>query len=291
MARYLLFVDEAGDDGLVASRGDQGASSDWFLLGGILVRQNDEPHLVNKMRDATSEAGLPVGRDIHFNRLNEKKRRIFTRSISETQVRWFCVASHKHNMISHKNERAAAVSGKRNALYPFLLRLLLERVTSYCANHDNISGINHAESDLFVRISSRGGLRGRDLTDYAYRMFRQRLSGGAVLNKRQVDFRVFAPKSITLSDNASYVSLQAADVVVSAIYKAISAADPNSKCMIHALDIARRAARSSNGILGEGLMLLPWNWEEILPLQVLRVVRRIEEEAASPRLCDLTGRL
>lgn len=94
--KFTLYVDEAGDDGLKAYLNDDNdLSSEWFVLGGIVSKTSDEPELLRRLNDGAAKAGLPFGRDIHFARLNHKKKAIICHELALGPFRWFCVISHK----------------------------------------------------------------------------------------------------------------------------------------------------------------------------------------------------
>ena len=49
---YVLYIDEAGDDGLAKIKPvDPGGASEWLVIGGFLTRASHEPDVVEWVRD------------------------------------------------------------------------------------------------------------------------------------------------------------------------------------------------------------------------------------------------
>ncbi len=132
---YVLYVDEAGDEGLKSLRPEnpQG-SSEWMVLAGYLVRAERDlvlPIHLNELRSHIDDA--TQGRVLHYRKLSPSKRLAATRFLAGIEARAFAVCSFKRTMLGHRNERAAAASGGPiSTFYNFLVRLLLERVTEFC---------------------------------------------------------------------------------------------------------------------------------------------------------------
>lgn len=287
--RYTLYVDEAGDDGLKAhSTHRSAAGSEWFVLGGIVVKRSDEPKLVQIMQEASNKAGLPFGRDLHFARLNHKKRGIICHELALGPFRWFAVASHKDNMRSYKNERAAGTSKKINPLYNWLLRLLLERVTRYCKNYNSVCSITNNNDDINVVLSNRGGLRSGEFGDYFTRLWLQFQSGNTYLSKGLIDFSVFNPTNLSIAQNSEVYGLQAADFIVSSLYKSLPQACQPTPSRDYLNILLPRCAALNGKLFNAGIVALPFEWKATLSGEKLEIIRYFEGLAASPRLCDPT---
>lgn len=285
-ARYVFYVDEAGDDGLKpCSSSMPNSNSEWFVLGGIVTKASNETDLVRTINRAKDKAGLPFGRDIHFAKLNNKKRAVICQELALGKFRWFAVFSHKENMRGYRNERAESVSVKKNTLYNWMLRLLLERVTKYCKNYSTLCALPCNPSDVDVILSDRGGLRTSEFGNYFSRLWLQFQSGSTFLKKGLIDFSVFNPTNISTAPNSDIYGLQAADFVVSSLYKSLPQPrqpNPNREYIEY---IMPRCAVLNNAIFDTGITALPFGWDRILTGNNLQVIRDLEKMAASPRLC------
>ena len=290
--RFFLYVDEAGDDGLKAHldpRND--LSSEWFVLGGIAVTANDDRQLGSLLNGASAKANLPFGRDVHFARLNDRKRTIICSELSVGRFRWFCVVSDKASMRGYKNDNAAAVSKKNNILYNFMLRVLLERATKYCSDYNSKTKTTNSHDDLRVILSDRGGINCPDLGSYFTRLWHQYHQGGTFLNKSLIDFSIFDPKNINIKPNSEIYGLQISDCIVSAFYKALPQRfQQNPKDEFLNILLPRCASRNGN-CLNVGITPLPFLWNKLLPLEKRYIFTRLRKMAASPRLCVPTSEL
>ena len=111
---YVLFIDEAGDDGLTRVKPiDPDGASEWLVISGVLVRAEDEGQtrvwLDNIRRDINSLQS-PL---LHYKKLSPAKRLRAASMLGDMNVRIFTVCSNKKNMRGHLNERAGAAGGKQ----------------------------------------------------------------------------------------------------------------------------------------------------------------------------------
>lgn len=290
--KFTLFVDEAGDDGVKAYLNPKNDySSEWFVLGGIVSKESDENDLVKLVNTATGKAGMPLGRDLHFARMNDKKRKIICREFSKGKFRWFSVLSHKDNVRGYRNERAAFTSGSQNYLYNFMLRILLERVTAYCKKYNDLCKVRSNYSDLRVILSDRGGVNSPCIGNYLTILWRQFNCGGTFLNKGLIDFSVFDPKSVSIKPNSELCGLQIADFVVSSVYKCLPQERQKSPKRDYLEGLLERAGVLDGPLYGASLMPLPFDCEKSLIGEKLEVIQYFKTLAASPRLCVPTSEL
>lgn len=285
-ARYVFYVDEAGDDGLKASApGTVNSNSEWFVLGGIVTKTSNESDFIRTVNFAKDKAGMPFGRDIHFAKLNNHKKAIICRELALGNFRWFAVFSHKENMRKHKNERAELVSVKKNILYNWMLRILLERVTKYCKNHSFLCSLPYTPSDVHVILSDRGGLRTSEFGNYFSRLWIQFQSGNTYLKKSLIDFSVFNPTNISSAPNSELYGLQVADVIVSSLYKSLPQPRQPNPTQEYIEYLLPRGALLNSTIFDMGLVALPFEWESTLTGYNLQAIKDLRKLAASPRLC------
>jgi hypothetical protein len=216
---YVAFIDEAGDFGLkkVVPLDERGAS-EWFVVGAVLVRKENEPHLSGWLKAIRDEARNNQPTDLHFRRLNDKQKRIVCLKTSELPLRLFVAISNKQNMKGHKNHSASNISKHKHWFYWWMTRLLLERVSGYCGRRnarDNTPG-----RKLRVEFSRRKDLREHGFTDYFTRLWGQGRT--AYLNKRTIDWDVFDFQAVEFHDHASRAGLQFADILASSFFQAIN---------------------------------------------------------------------
>lgn len=263
--KYVAYIDEAGDDGLKnVANADGYFGSDWFVLSCVVARYNYTLRFPDLLEEARSSAGMPSGRDIHFVKLNNHKRNKICGILAASQIRWFAAISHKNNMRSYHNKRAQSVSKKRNTLYNWLTRLILERVTRYC--HDDLIKLKQPvyPQALKVIMSSRGGLTHGDIGSYISKLWIQSRSSSLYLNKGYVDFDIFAPSGLSIKNNFDVAGLQLADIVASSIYKSLPQKIQSNPCSAFIDELLPRCAER-NGMREEfGITFWPQNWRHTL---------------------------
>ncbi len=228
---YVLYVDEAGDDGLRAFRPDvENGCSEWICLGGYLVRAEVDKNLPEFLHSLRCRIGATQARSLHYKELSLSKRLAACSILPDGKARAFAVCSYKRTLSGHTNSRAAAAHGGNSQwLYNFLIRLLLERVTDFCWRDSLSRGV---ERPLPVKIvfSHRGGHRYGQMKAYFELLKRQ-----AIANRTYLDHRVIRPEMLrfTLVDYVPHyqmAGLQLADVVASAFYQGLDTHSKNWSC-------------------------------------------------------------
>lgn len=228
---YVLYVDEAGDDGLRAFRPEEkNGSSEWLCVGGYLVRAERDATLPGLLHSIRASIGATQARSLHYKELSFSKRLAACAALPDGKARAFAVCSYKRTVSGHSNSRAAAAHGGNSQwLYNFLIRLLLERVTDFCWRDSLSKGI---ERPLPIKIvfSHRGGHRYGQMKAYFELLKRQ-----AIGNTTYLDRRVIRPEMLrfTLVDYVPHyqmAGLQLADVVASAFYQGLDIHSRNWSC-------------------------------------------------------------
>ncbi|WP_375568600.1 DUF3800 domain-containing protein [Seohaeicola saemankumensis] len=251
--KYVLYIDEAGDDGLTrVSPIDSGGASEWLLLSGYLIRSENE----NSCRDWLREISTDIQSQssvIHFRELSPKKGIRAAELLATHPARAFVIASNKKNMRGYKNERAAQAGG-RQWFYNWLVRLLLERVTDFCAQDCK----RRPSSDHKIKIlfSKRGGHSYGQTKAYLEWL---RLQSNPILDKRKIDFRFLSFRLIDYVPHHSDAGLQCSDIVASAFFRALNI--ENKKRGIEAAaKLAPIMAKDELGFVKDfGLVLQPTN--------------------------------
>lgn len=152
---YVLFIDEAGDDGLrKVSPIDADGSSEWLVISGLLVRAEDEGRCRDWLDTIRQDINALQSGVLHFRKLGPAKRLRAACMLGDLDVRAFTVCSNKKSMRGHNNERAAASGGKQ-WFYNWIVRILMERATNYCL--ENSIRKFGRPSKVKVLFSARGG--------------------------------------------------------------------------------------------------------------------------------------
>lgn len=154
---------------------------------------------------------------LHYRNLSQSNRHRVCRMLSTKHVRLFTIASHKTNMRGRRNPRIGSAM-QRDEFYNWCLRLLLERVTSWCTHRAKIDRME----DRTARIvfSERGGHDYHHLKAYLALLEAQATTGHGVKLAREIVPGVIDPDAIEVRRHDDLAGLQLADIVASAFFQA-----------------------------------------------------------------------
>lgn len=257
---YVLFIDEAGDDGLnrVKPEFPDGAS-EWLCIGGLLTRAKYERDVVEWVKEIRKDINATQAPALHYRKLSPSKKRRACTLLAEKPVRAFAVCSHKVNMQGHRNERAAKRGGKQ-WFYNYCVRLLMERTTEMCFRD---STKNHGSpSPIKVIFSSRGGHSYGQTKAYWELLKTQAAAGTTFLDKREIKHQVLRYNLVDYVPHSNNAGLQLSDIVASAFYQAADGNGPNWDTEFARL-LRRIVARDNNVYANFGVVLQPTNPREL----------------------------
>ncbi len=219
-ADFVLYVDEAGDPGLKAiAPHDAKGASEWFVLGAVLLRAKYEPDTVSWVKAIRKDINAIQGDSLHFRSLSATKRLRACDLVSGLPVKAFAVASHKLNMKSYYNARAASRMSAPDWFYNWCLRLMLERVTAAVQASCERNG--HPVRPIRIVLAERGGHAYGQMAVYLDHLRQQAKHGTSILKRRvivpeAIDWRLIDRIQANRSAGA-----QLADVVASAFFSAL----------------------------------------------------------------------
>lgn len=223
--RYVAFIDESGDPGLKRVRPiDPDGASEWLALGAVVVRAENEQKAVDWVRELRRSIGSVQGPDIHYKRLSVRQKLEACTIVSSLPIRSFVVLSHKTNMKGHRNYNVEKYAGPRGWFYNWCVRLLLERVTDFCAK-DSQSKYGSTSKIKFL-FSERGAVEYRWLSAYIELLSKQSKNSTSVLTKRLVHPDTISPDMIEVAPHSMSAGCQLSDIVVSAFYNAADTSGP-----------------------------------------------------------------
>lgn len=251
---YILYIDEAGDDGLKRVRPvDENGSSEWLFIGGVLTRASNEQMAVEWVKSIRSDINARQGPALHYRNLSPTKRLRACQMLADLPCRLFVVASNKKNMRGHTNHKAAKMGG-RQWFYNYCVRLLMERVTQYC----KARSIKQNGKTDYMRVvfSARGGHSYGQTKAYWEHLKSQAASNTTFLNKRQIAHDVLRFNLVDYYPHTQVAGLQLADIAASAFYQASDTS--SSRWDIEpAKSLAPRMATEGGKIRDYGLVLQP----------------------------------
>lgn len=179
--QFVVYIDEAGDPG-VRAKMPVGAS-EWFVVSAAVVSSERDVDVVDWLRDMREAVRMQQRQTLHYRNLSQSNRERVCRMLSTKNVRLFTVASHKTNMRGRRNPRMGKALGK-DEFYNWCLRLLLERVTSWCARRAKKDGLDGCAAKIV--FSERGGHDYQHLRAYLDLLEAQAVSGHGYKLARQI---------------------------------------------------------------------------------------------------------
>jgi hypothetical protein len=251
---YILYIDEAGDDGLKRVRPiDPVGASEWLCIGAVLVRVNNEANVVDWVRDIRASVDSRQGPALHYRNLSASKRIRACEALASKEVVCFAVLSNKKNMRGYSNDRAAEAGGKQ-WFYNFCVRFLMERATDLCLR-DSLKRYG-APRFLKVIFSQRGGHYYGQTMAYWELLKRQAIAGTTWLPKRVIRDEVLRWSLVEYVPHNQVAGLQLADIVASSFFSAADTID-GLQDVEPAKSLLPKMAREGGVIADFGVVLQP----------------------------------
>lgn len=214
MVKFTAYIDEAGDEGFGKLRAaDQnGGQSRWLIIGACLVADEHDPKLP-KWRDEIIARIPGRRRDLHFRDLNHDQRVYVSQELAKLPIQCAMTLSHK---VTIPGGRWEGVFKQKGYLYNYLVRWLLERLTSECRLRQPAG-----ECSLRLVFSRRGGTNYASMRDYLILMRDGRELMPAV---RSIRWDTLNVDNIAVEHHGKWAGLQFADCMTSAFFQAV---EPN----------------------------------------------------------------
>ncbi|UUP16314.1 DUF3800 domain-containing protein [Nitratireductor thuwali] len=249
--QFFAYVDEAGDEGFGKLRnpGTTGQSR-WLGLGAVIVTSEND-RLMPSWRDEIISL-FPQKknrRDLHFKHLNHNQRVAACNLLRGKPLGICVVASNKETILDSEE---ISVFKRKQHLYNYLVRFLLERLTAACAEKARIN--RNGPASLFATFSRRAGTDYQNMREY----FELMRDGREVIRPvRSINWDIFNPANIRVENHAVRAGLQIADVATSATCCGL---EPNEFGHVeprYALSMRDRYLKHRSAILNCGLTLIP----------------------------------
>lgn len=251
---YVLYIDEAGDDGLRRVKPlDPDGGSEWLYIGGILIRAQHEMDTIAWCKAIRTEINSMQGPALHYRDLSPKKKRRACELLATYPCRFFTVVSNKKNMRGYNNTRAAK-RGSKQWYYNYCVRLLMERASNFCLK----DSVNRFGKPRYAKVifSARGGHSYGQTKAYWEVLKAQAVGGSTYLNKREIAHQVLRYGLIEYVPHYSVAGLQLADVIASSVYQAADALGP--KWALEPAQALEPRIAQENGVIADyGVVLQP----------------------------------
>ncbi len=209
---YVLYIDESGDDGFETVRPiDTTGGSEWMILSGVLLHEKNQLKPVEWVREFKAGIKNATRPDLHFADLTDPHRLRACSFLATKHMRCFVAISNKRNMRGYRNPRAER-HDTRNPFYNWMLRLLLERTSNFCAER-SIRDYGEMRT-MRIELASRGGLSLARTKVYLWDKLRRQSQAGTMYLKRgDISWAVINPVEIEIFQARRRAGLQLADVM------------------------------------------------------------------------------
>jgi hypothetical protein len=252
---YVLFVDESGDDGYSKVWPiDRDGASEWLILAGVLLKVDNHLGPVEWVREFKRGIRGAQRPDLHFYSLSDVKRLEACEFITTKPVRCFAVISNKRNMRGYRNMRAERWD-TRNPMYNWMLRILLEKASHYCAWR-SIRDYREMRC-MRVEIAARGGVSLARIRVYLYKLRNQSQMGRLWVSRDDIAWACMDEKQIEVFPAHKRAGIQLADTVASAFGQAVDVRDGGPPDPRYAEAILKVMPQSGGTRVDASLKLLP----------------------------------
>lgn len=213
MGRYIVYIDEAGDDGfsMLGKEGPTGQSQ-CLVLGAIIVNTDHDRKVTAWRDDILAQFPYRQTRNLHFRELKHEQKVVACQKVAALPIGACVVMSNKTTIPGSSYEKTFSAKGY---LYNYLIRWLLERVTEACHRAST------PPCSVKVVFSRRKGMNYDAMRDYM-RLMRD---GREMMQaRRSIDWSVLKIDEIEVEDHSNRAGLQLADCVTSAFFSGL---EPN----------------------------------------------------------------
>jgi hypothetical protein len=237
---FVAYIDEAGDDGIgkFRARGAEGQTH-WLVLSALIVSIDVDVELPTWRNEITSAFPKRTKRDLHFRYLSHEQAVHACRVLAGKPAGIISILSNKTTIPSHPSH---PVLSRKNGLYKYLLRFLLERVSDACRRRCGLDGQGPRHCRLV--FSRRGGMDYSEFQDYMRHLRALQTTQGS---RRPIRWDHVDIENIVALDHGSRAGLQLADVASSAFFKAVEPNLYGGYEHRYALELAGRVVKSSLG--------------------------------------------
>lgn len=206
-ADFVVYIDEAGDEGFKFLENERG-SSRWFVLSATIVRKSNDLQMVRVAKEARALLNKPEKYVLHFRDLKHEQRVPLVRLIGATPVKTVNILVHKPSIGNPETFQQEA-----HKLYRYCTRLLLERVSWLCRD---FAQDGRCAADLV--FSNRSAMSYDDLRSYLNLLLKQSATSSDI----SIHWPAISCENVRAVNHDKLAGLQIADAVASSIFFAVN---------------------------------------------------------------------
>ena len=206
-ADFVVYIDEAGDEGFKFLDGERG-SSRWFVLSATVVRKSNDMQMVRIAKEARLLLNKPEKYVLHFRELKHEQRVPLVRLVGAMPIKTVNILVHKPSINNPETFQQEA-----HKLYRYCTRLLLERGSWLCRDfaHDG-----KCTADLV--FSNRSAMSYDDLRSYLNLLLQQSKTSSDI----SIHWPAISCDNVRAVNHDKLAGLQLADAVASSVFFAVN---------------------------------------------------------------------
>lgn len=245
---FVAYIDEAGDDGFsMLASGQPTGQSQWLILGAYLVTAEHDRLLPQWRNSILARFPRRQSQTLHFNELKHEQRVAVSAAIADLPGQIALTISNKATL---PGTHYAQTFSKKGYLYNYLVRWLLERITTHC---QRTAGIG-APCSLRVVFSKRKGMNYQAMRDYLILM---RDGRELIRPIRSINWNVLNIDEVEVENHSKRAGLQLADCATSAFFAGL---EPNGYGFTeprYGISLRTKLLRQNSEVLNCGLTPVP----------------------------------
>lgn len=244
-ASFRAYIDESGDEGF-RFHPDGSGSSRWFVISALVLRIKNDAQVVDCLKDTRKILKKPAKFPLHFVDLKHEQRVPYARRVGELSARTVSVMIYKPAI-----QEPEKFQNEKYLLYRYATRLLLERVSWLCRDHQ-IAGEGDGTCDIV--FSNRSNMSYEEIQCYLQHLIDQ---SGSLPQEVQIDPTVIQPRAIKAVEHSKLAGLQAADAVASSMHFVVKRNIYGESEPAYSRLLTKTFYRHKNNLQGYGIKLWP----------------------------------
>lgn len=241
---FVAYIDESGDDGLANFRepGGRGGASTWLVISACVFRQSHNLEAVSWRDRITGRMPEKKSRLLHFAELKHQQKVVAAQTLRSLPLRAV-------NVLAAKLPIPDGIYVKKNQLYFYMTRYLIERISWLCRDYRR--DVPEGDGRVSITFSRRGGM--------SYEDFRHYLTLLKEANDPDINIHwpVIDIGTVDAKDHSTSAGLQLADVVASSFAAAVEP-DLYGNCELRYAELIRRVTyQRKDNYLSYGVKVVP----------------------------------
>lgn len=204
---FVAYIDESGDEGFKFLP-DGSGSTRWFVLSALVLRKENDHHVVSTAKKIRELLGKKDKFPLHFRNLPHDQRVALTQVLGQMPSRTISILIHKPSITEPENFQREPYS-----LYRYASRLLLERISWLCRD----AGSKNGNGMVDLIYSNRSAMSYEELRSYL-----NLLKDQSTNKDIKIDWSIIHPDNVRAVNHEKLAGLQLADAIATSAFYAVT---------------------------------------------------------------------